>query len=532
MKHLSSYIQPFLALLALLAAACQKTGITVPEPVTDLKAYPGLNRAKVEFAVPADAVSAKVFHSSGKYVLAEIEDPSAIQSVMAEGLSAGENILRVVTLNSEGLNSDPRGVRVQVYDESYGNGLENRDLIEQIPVSSTSVEMYFSDAPEGEVELRIEYTGTGGGSRTVSLTPEQTFVTIEDIDMSEDYVYYSVYKPSADFIDEYHTEPVNARTAAMKNFDKALWQTADGVGNEAIDDDAATAWTAAEGVGSCITVDMQTEKTYNGFSIVQKGDMSSTTFASRMIFEASGDNVEWRQISNPRLRLNGYRQTYGFDEPVTSRYFRIRFTETHQPDLPISVAEIDLYNELRTSGENGETMPQLVNGKVPFETDGSDLCPAAGAGRFQRISGWNHENGAYITADLGSGSAQFCTWCAPAWGCSAIDNGKVFQVLDLLPGVYGFKLDVGHTTDPDGVDMYAVVAQGVTLPVMDDLTSAEVLAYGDVVEHCSSVYTIPFTVTESCNVAIGLVYSLYDMYGITGFVWSDMYMNSFEIEAQ
>ena len=101
----------------------------------------------------------------------------------------------------------------------------------------------------------------------------------------------------------------------------------------------------------------------------------------------------------------------------------------------------------------------------------------------------------------------------------------------LLPGVYGLKLDVGHTTDPDFVDMYAVIAEGTTLPVMDDLSSAGVLAYDDVVAHQSSVFTIPFTVKESGNVAIGLVYSLHDS-GNPSAPWSDMYMNSFEIEAQ
>ena len=529
MKQTSTYLPLAFAALSLLAAACQKAELPVPEPVTDLKAYPGLYRAKVEFSVPSDAVSAKVFHSSGKYVQTAIEDPSAVQSVIVEELSAGENIIRVVTLNSEGRNSDPRGVRVQVYDDSYGNSLENRELIEQIIGSSNSVEMYFSDALENEVELRIEYVGSDGSEKSVSLTPEETFVNIEDINLSEDYIYYSVYKPTADFIDEYLTEPINARTAAMKNFDKELWQVVGGAGAEAVDDDASTAWTA-EGTGASITVDMQVEKIYNGFAIVQNGDMNSTTFASRMTFEASSDNVEWQQISNPRLRLNGYRQTYEFEAPVTSRYFRITFTETHEAGKPVAVAELDLYNELRTSGDQGETMPQLVNNTTPFANDGTDLVAAVApslAGRFYRASGWIHEDGAYITID----GTRFCTWCAPAWGVGTIDNGKVFQVVDLLPGVYGFKLDVGHTTDPNFVDMYAVIAKGTTLPAMDDLSSEEVLASDDVVAHQSSVFTIPFTVTDPCTVAIGLVYSLYDT-GNPGLPWSDMYMNSFEIEAQ
>ena len=89
MKQTSTYLPLAFAALSLLAAACQKAELPVPEPVTDLKAYPGLYRAKVEFSVPSDAVSAKVFHSSGKYVQTEIEDPSAVQSVIVEELSAG-----------------------------------------------------------------------------------------------------------------------------------------------------------------------------------------------------------------------------------------------------------------------------------------------------------------------------------------------------------------------------------------------------------------------------------------------------------
>lgn len=512
--------------MAALVVGCEKAELPVPEPVSGLKAYPGLYRAKVEFSVPSDAVVSKVFHSSGKYVETAIGDPSEVQTVIVEGLSSGENIIRVVTLNSEGKNSDPRGVKVQVYDDAYGARLLNRDLIEQSTLSSTSVELYFGDANDGEVEMRIEYVATDGSEKTLSVTPDQTIVRIEGIDLSKDYFYYAVYKPTADFIDEYCTPAINARTAAMKNFEKDVWRVGEGAGEEIVDNDASTVWTPQGGVGASIVVDMQVEKIYDGFSIVQAGDLVSSTFASRFRFESSNDNVNWEVVREAKLKLNGYRQTYAFPSSLSSRYFRITFTETYSADLPIAIAEIDLYNDLRTSGDSGETMPQIVNGKVPFATDGSDRFPAVGAGRFQQVAGWVHD-GAYITAD----GDQFCLWCAPVWGCSAIDNGKVYQVLDLLPGVYGFKMDVGHSTDVNGVDVFAVVARGTTIPRMDALASPEVVAHGDVVEHVSSIYSVPFTVKEAGSFAVGLVYSLYDMYGVTGYVWSDMYMKGFELEA-
>lgn len=534
MKHLSSYTIPLaLAALVIMAAGCNKAEIPVPEAVTDLKAYPGLYRAKVEFSVPSDAVATKVFHSSGKYVETAVEDPSAVQSVIVENLTPGENTLRVVTLNAEGENSDPRGIKVQVYDDSYGKNLPNRDLIEQITLSPTSVEMYFGDANEGEIEMRIEYTATDGSAKVLVVTPDQTIVRIDEINLSEDYLYYTVYKPTEDFIDEFHTPSINARTAAMKNFDKGMWKTAGEGGAETIDDDASTAWTSEKGAGTSITVDMQVEKIYNGFSIVQNGDFTTSTFATRYRFEYSNDNEQWQTAAEAKLKTNGYRQTLEFAEPVSSRYFRITFTETYSEGLPISIAELDLHNELRTSGENGELMPVIANGKFPFATDGSDRFPNVGAGRFQQVTQWIHD-GAYITADTGTGSAQFCTWCAPVWGCSTIENGKVYQMFDMLPGIYSFKLDVGHTTDEKGVDMYAVIAKGNKLPDIDALTSPEVLGHDDIVAHQSSMFSVPFTVKEAGQVSIGIVYNLYNIYdeGAGTGIWSDMYMNAFELEAQ
>lgn len=528
-----SYIPILFAALAVLFSACSKVETPAPEAVTGLKACPGLYRAKVEFNVPSDAVAAKVFHSSGKYVQTSVEDPSAVQSVIVENLSPGENILRVVTLNAEGKNSDPRGIKVQVYDDSYGKNLKNRDLIEQVTLSPTSVEMYFGDANDGETEMRIEYTATDGSAKVLVVTPDQTIVRIDEINLSEDYFYYTVYKPTEDFIDEYRTQSINARTAAMKNFDKGMWKVAGESGAEAIDDNDATAWTSLQGTDAAITVDMQTEKIYNGFSIVQNGNFTASTFATRCRFEYSNDNTEWQTAAEARLKANGYRQTLEFTGPVSSRYFRITFTETYSEGLPVSVAEIDLHNELRTSGENGKPMPAIANGKFPFTTDGSDRFPNVGAGRFQQVTQWIHD-GAYITADTGTGSAQFCTWCAPVWGCSTIENGKVYQMFDMLPGVYSFKLDVGHTTDPAGVDMYAVIAKGNKLPDIAGLASPEVLGHDDVVAHLSSVFSVPFTVKEAGQVSIGIVYNLYNIYDEsagTG-IWSDMYMNAFELEAQ
>ncbi|MCF0167231.1 MAG: hypothetical protein HUJ93_01115, partial [Bacteroidales bacterium] len=91
MKHLS-YFTLILSVAASLSVGCKEAEIPVPDPVSDVKAYPGINRAKVEFAVPSDAVSYKVFHSKGKYAQGEVTNPSEIQSVIVEDLAAGENI--------------------------------------------------------------------------------------------------------------------------------------------------------------------------------------------------------------------------------------------------------------------------------------------------------------------------------------------------------------------------------------------------------------------------------------------------------
>ncbi|MCF0173247.1 MAG: DUF5013 domain-containing protein [Bacteroidales bacterium] len=526
MKHLS-YFTLILSVAASLSVGCKEAEIPVPDPVSDVKAYPGINRAKVEFAVPSDAVSYKVFHSKGKYAQGEVTNPSEIQSVIVEDLAAGENILRVEVSNADGKVSTPQGVIIDIYDASYyGANIANRDLIDQ-NASDTSVDLYFSDANDDESALVIEYVGQDGSNKVLSVAPSTTQVTVSGIDLSKDYYYYSLYKPTADFIDEYKSEARNANLAKMKTPAKENWLACEGEGSEALDNNASTVW-KAQG-GAAITIDFQGSKIFDGFTLVQKGDFKSTTFATRYMVEYSDDNATWELVKQGKLKSICYKQSYEFAESVNAKYIRISFPEVKDASLPIAIAEVDFYNDIAVSGNCGEDMPKVVNGTNPFETDGSDRFALVGPGRFQAVTGWIQE-GTYITADADGGPA-FCLWAAPVWGCSEIDNGKIYQVFNLLPGEYGYKVECGHTSCIDDFAGYLVAAKGTTIPRMDALSGSEVLGSSNIKEHLSSVTTMSFTVQEAGNVSLGIVYSLYNAYGVYegGQPWSDLYMKSFEL---
>ena len=86
-------------------SSCQKDEITAPPVVSELKAYPGKYRAKVEFMAPKESKTGKVFYGNGKCKEFTVDDPGTIQSMVVEDLSEGEQILRVVTFNVDGVSS-------------------------------------------------------------------------------------------------------------------------------------------------------------------------------------------------------------------------------------------------------------------------------------------------------------------------------------------------------------------------------------------------------------------------------------------
>ena len=535
MKHFA-YTSILLLVLAALAVGCQKGKVTIPQPASGLKAYPGRNAARVEFNVPADAKAGKIFYNMGAVEEFTVTDPGVVQSYTLRGLPDGENIIRVATKNAEGVFSDPKGVKVLVYGEDYLKGLSNRTLLNQTVVSSSTIELTFGDALADETELRLFYTNTSGEKDSLSLSISQKSVTVADIDLGKDYYYCSVYKPTDDFIDEYVSVKVSIPDFFKKKFWKNLWRI-EGVSSESeqgkaanlIDNKDNSAWRSQDGSGPhWIVVEMQAPKLYDGFIIEQAQELIEGGFSKNYKFEASSDGSVWDVVQEGRLRAHCYRQKIAFKRSVKSRYFRITVLDSYDDASP-QLAEIDLFNDSETSGENGMEMPMLVNAQPPFEGDGSDRFPAVGTGRMQRLTYWTHNDAAFISHDTVIGT--FNIFSCAVWGCSSVTNGKIYQSLHLLPGKYVLNVQMGGTSHPDCTDVFGIITKAPVLPDFSNVeTDQDVLGIADLDARTNSLVTIPFSLESERDVTIGVVYNTYNIYPAS--IWSDINITSLIVDGE
>jgi len=510
-----------------------------PDTVSDLIAYPGRNRVKLMFTAPVDATYGRVFYGKGNFYDFSIDRSEPNQSVMVEGLSEQEQIIRVVTYNADSITSDPKGVKTKIFGERYQGSLSNRTLISQSTLSPTSIDMMFGNAKEDEVEVRVIYKNSSGQNDSTIVPPGQDIITIEDIDLSETYYYYTVYSPAPEAIDYFYTSHLDAKIAAMQNFEKEKWIIDDfsdenpgsdgvwGLSTNIIDNDAKTSWHSMKGeTPHFITVDMQSDKLMNGFYFVQTQDLNVMYLARKFKFETSIDNQNWTVAKEGEFANDRFRQSFEFAEQVAARYFRITILDSYEDDGYAHIAEIDLFNDENISGENGPREIPLVNASKPFRGDGSDLFPAVGAGRMQKVDGWTHNENAYISYDNGI----FSLWSAAVWGISDVSNGKIYQTLELQPGNYTLNIDAGHTTNDLCADVYGLVAVGDNLPDFPNVTiSPAVLGYSDLVAHKESINAISFTLETSTMISLGVVYNTHSIYESLGIPWSDFIINGFSL---
>lgn len=529
-----------LILALVVICGCQQKETPAPDPVGDLKAHPGIGRVLLEFTTPENAVSGKVYYNSGS-VKKFFVDPSApVQMVEVDGLTAGENTLRVVTQDISGRESLPKGVVVNVYGDSFYPGtLQNRRFIKMNQLSDDSVEITFDKGKGDEAYVVVEYSDFAGQIQKKTLTPDQTVIKIEGADLGFPVNYYTVYKPTPDFVDEYASISVNVLDAALKQLDKSIWlmeassASAGAPLEKVADGSAKTSWIAAGEGDQTITIDMQGTKLFSGVILSQGWDFDAGTMAGHVTVDVSDDGKQWNNVVDKKFMHNCFAQEYPFASPLKAQYLRITLSNP-MDGRPIQLGEIDLYNDLfNTLTDELSTMPKLVNSVVPIEGDGSsDLATNVGAGRMQRAVGWNTSDNSIITTDTAVGG--LCIFTANAWNIYNVVNGKVWQTLDLMPGYYSIDWALGSITDNRGLDAYGVVTKGSALPDIDAVTSdASVIDNFYMNNYRYSTYSMEFDLREPTTITIGWVFTTYDLYVITGSIpWSDLYINSIELNTR
>ena len=538
MKRTLNFLLPVL-IIATVLYGCKKDHADVPAPVEGLKAYAGKNRAMVEFEVPANATSGKVFYGNGEFVAFTVNDPGAKQAVVVEELPEQEQTLRVVTINSDGITSDPKGVKVKVYGSKYESGLKPRKWADQLDHTASSIQLVFNDAAADEDGVWVVFTHTSGAKDSLRMSNTSNTIDIGDIDTEKPYYYYSVFKPEAESIDEFYSVNVDLKTALMLDFKKSNWaifgvsdeETGKGAAN-IIDNDINTSWHSKAGITfpHWISVDMANPKMIDGFYYVN--DQGNEKSAKNIRFEVSDDNTNWTVALETEVLDNFLRQRLPLAHSVTARYFKVTVLESWGgPTSPTQFAEIDTYNNQDVSGENGKdayttsTAITLVNAKMPFQGDGSNPFPALGDYRMQKLAGWSHNANAVVSYDK-NGDA-FSLFTAAVWGLSAVTNGKVYQTVSLQPGQYLLKIQVGSADGP--VDIYGVVAKNGLPDYTEVASSTSTMKYLDLLSNQNKTVEIVFAVTDATPVNIGVVYNIRDQYGATGTPWSSFNLKGFEL---
>lgn len=534
-------IYHIILILALVAiCGCQQKETPAPDPVGDLKAHPGIGRVMLEFTTPENAVSGKVYYNSGTVKKFFVDPTAPVQVVEVDGLTAGENTLRVVTQDISGRESLPKGIVVDVYGESfYPGALPNRKFVKMREISGDSIEITFEKGGEEEAYVVVVYSDFAGQLQETTVAPDQTTVKIEGVDLDLPVTYYTVYKPTEDFLDEYVSNSVNVQDAALMQLDKSIWlMTATGEASDApltkvVDGRAKTSWRAAAAGDQTIIIDMQGTKLFSGVILSQGWDFDAGTMAGHVAVDVSDDGNNWENVLDKKFLHNCFAQEFPFAKGIKAQYLRITLSYP-MDNRPIQLGEIDLYNDLfNTCVDEVQTMPKLINGTVPIQGDGSeDLGAPVGVGRMQRAVGWNTSDNTIITTDTSVGG--LCIFSANAWGIPDVVNGKVWQTVELMPGYYSLDWEIGSITDNRGLDAYGVVAKGFALPDIDVATSdASVVASAYLNNYKASTCKMEFDLREPATITVGWVFSTHDLYVITGSIpWSDLYINSIELNTR
>ncbi|RYY61481.1 MAG: DUF5013 domain-containing protein [Chitinophagaceae bacterium] len=528
--------------LATAMTGCKKDNAgAAPLPVDGLKAYPGKYRARLEFEVPGDAATGKVFYGSGDFQEFTVTDAGSAQVIMMEELPEDEQILRVVTYNADGAVSEPRGVKVTVFGSKYESGLKPRKWADQVTNDVNSVDLVFEAAQPGEEGAWILYTNTSGAKDSAWLASAATVIQVNNINTDEPYTLYSVYKPDAEAIDVFMSGVLDLKNAVMLDFKKENWtiagfsdENAGGAASNIIDNAMSTAWQsqAAAVFPHWVTIDLGNPKFIDGFDYVPfQGNGKSP---KNLKFELSEDNSTWTTALETQVQDSYLKQRLSIGSTKTGRYVRVTVVDSWETGVTSTqVAELDIYNIQNLSGDNGftefpasGTAVALVNAKPPFKGDGSDPFPALGALRMQKMQGWTHSANATVSYD--DAGKAFSLFTANVWGLPEVNNGKVYQTVNLQPGYYRLKIMVLHADGP--CDVYGVVTASGAVPDYSGVpASPSTYKYIDLDANQNKTVETIFSVTEAGPVNIGVVYNVRDQYSTNGTPWSSFNLNGMEL---
>jgi hypothetical protein len=172
----------------------------------------------------------------------------------------------------------------------------------------------------------------------------------------------------------------------------------------------------------------------------------------------------------------------------------------------------------------------LMNATPPFSTNqvpGLSWEP----NRVGQLAGWTHSPANIVSFDgtRSTGVGSITMFAYPVTGANVghVTNGKVYQTVNLGPGVYTLKFVLNGWDGNSGVDAYGVVTTQTTLPDYNNvLTDANVL--GQVKLSAlppPPAQFITFTLSASTDVTLGWVYNTFN----TPHGWVSFRMSSIDL---
>lgn len=307
--------------------------------------------------------------------------------------------------------------------------------------------------------------------------------------------------------------------------------------------------------GSTISIDFGGDATFDNVVLAQSNELSKATLAGKFSAEISEDGIVWNTVITDRaLAGRPGSQRFALPSAVTAQHLRISLSEPFESVLPVILPDVDVALGTAQTGTYVEpsAVPVLKNSNQPFAYSTSYVFDTDGSGRFRTLLDWQNSASTWgITYDLALDCAGI--WTCPAWGCSAVTNGKIWQTLDFAPGYYTFYAYVyGSDYAPD-IDMYLVATAGEagedgcdiadvgadgTLAVKENtLAFADVhdVTYEEVGDgKVSTLQSINFKVDTAGKVTLGWVEntrsSTYcDEAGNWHYIWASFYFTGFGI---
>jgi len=304
---------------------------------------------------------------------------------------------------------------------------------------------------------------------------------------------------------------------------KSDWTVSgDGQVSRIVDDDMDTYWIAPSStLPVSLTVDMKIVRNIDRFYFNQAWNHQNGTCFSKYKLEYSTDNTNWKTAIAQREAgtTDPYSQGIMFDGNalVSARYFRITFTEAAESGKPVQLAEINFGNSNYTSGTALQWMPSLKNSLTPFEYEGSD---PTGNNRWFQMKYWKYENCYGMHFDTVYKLTPNGTPVLFSWQ-SNFTNAKLYQTLNLLPGVYAFGIAAKQCDYLAYITPYIVASKGDKLSDFSTISSASPysdpnylnallldagsLPTGTEDHHWNWCY---FTLSEQSDVSMGFCYAI------------------------